>query len=157
MFKVLVVDDDQGLRTSVTGALSSTGKYEIDEAVDGLDAVTKVRAGNYSLVILDVDMPNLNGIDTLKFIKEHNPEIIVIILTAYSNIEDAVKAVKEGAYNYVAKPVKHAEITEIIEKALEAHDLIRKVAASSPILTMEGGRKFVGTSREMQKVFNIVN
>jgi DNA-binding NtrC family response regulator len=156
MLNVLVVDDDQGLRTSVKAALESAGKYHIDEAVNGLEAVTKVRAGQYNLVILDVDMPELNGIDALKFIKTHNPAIIVIVVTAYSNIEDAVRAVKDGAYNYIAKPVKHDQIIEMAEKAFEAHDLIEKVASSSPILTLEGGRKFVGTSREMQKVFNII-
>lgn len=157
MFKILVVDDDQGLRTSVIAALSGAGQYEIEEAEDGLQAVAKVRAGNFNLVILDVDMPNLNGIDALKFIKEHDPRIIVIILTAYSNIEDAVKVVKEGAYNYIAKPVRHADIIEMIEKAVEAHDLIEKVADSAPTVTVEGGRKFVGNSREMQKVFNIIS
>jgi two-component system response regulator HydG len=156
MLNVLVVDDDQGLRTSVSAALNSTGKYHIDEAANGLEAVAKVRAGKYSLVILDVDMPELGGLDALKFIKDHNPAIIVIIVTAYSNIEDAVSAVKEGAYNYIAKPVKHEQIIEMAEKAFEAHDLIEKVASSSPILTVEGGRKFVGSSREMQKVFNII-
>lgn len=156
MRNVLVVDDDQDLRTSVRAALDSTGKYKIDEAINGLEAVSKVRAGQYSLVILDVDMPELGGIDALKFIKDHNPAIIVIILTAYSNIEDAVRAVKDGAYNYIAKPVKHDLIIEMAEKAFEAHDLIEKVASSSPILTVEGGRKFVGSSREMQKVFNII-
>ncbi len=156
MRNVLVVDDDQGLRTSVRAALDSTGKYRIDEAVNGLEAVTKVRAGQYSLVILDVDMPELGGIDALKFIKDHNAAIIVIIITAYSNIEDAVRAVKDGAYNYIAKPVKHDLIIEMAEKAFEARDLIEKVASSSPILTVEGGRKFVGSSREMQKVFNII-
>jgi two-component system response regulator HydG len=156
MLNVLVVDDDQGLRTSVRSALEFTGLYKIEEAVDGLEAVTKVRAGKYSLVFLDVDMPQLNGIEALKFIKDHDASIIVIILTAYSNIEDAVKVVKEGAYNYIAKPVKHEDIVEMAEKAFEAHDLIEKVAASSPILTLEGGRKFVGSSREMQKVFNII-
>ncbi|MDZ4676143.1 MAG: sigma-54 dependent transcriptional regulator [Oligoflexia bacterium] len=157
MLKVLVVDDDQGLRTSVRAALSSANKFEIDEAADGLEAVTKVRAGGVSLVILDVDMPNLGGMDALKLIKEFNPGIIVIVLTAYSNIEDAVRAVKEGAYNYIAKPVKQTDIIEMIDKAMAAHDLIEKVASSSPILTLEGGRKFVGTSREMQKVFNIIH
>lgn len=157
MFKVLVVDDDQGLRTSIASALTSTGKFEVEEAADGLQAVAKVRAGQFGLVILDVDMPNLNGLEALKFIKDHNPAIIVIVLTAYSNIEDAVRAVKEGAYNYIAKPIKHSDIIEMIEKASEAHSLIERVADSSPILTLEGGRKFVGTSREMQKVFNIID
>ncbi len=157
MLKVLVVDDDQALRVSVKSALTSIGQYEIDEAADGLEAVAKVRAGQYSLVFLDVDMPNLNGLEALKFIKDHDPGIIVIILTAYSNIEDAVKAVKEGAYNYISKPVKQNEIIEITSKAFEAHDLITRVAASAPTLTLEGGQTFRSGSREMQKVFNIIN
>jgi two-component system response regulator HydG len=157
MFKVLVVDDDEGLRRSISATLATDKKYEVFEAADGLEAVTKVRAGKYDLVLLDVDMPNLNGMEALKFIKDHDPGIIVIILTAFSNIEDAVKVVKEGAYNYVAKPIKADEILDMLKKALDAHDLIKKVAASSPTLIVEGGRKFVGTSREMQKVFNIIN
>lgn len=157
MLKVLVVDDDAGLRASVVAALQSTGKYQIDEAVDGLQAVAKVRAGQYGLVFLDVDMPNLTGMEALKFIKEHDAGIVVIILTAYSNIEDAVKAVKEGAYNYISKPVKQADIIQMAENALEAHDLVERVAASAPTLTLEGGQKFQSGSREMQKVFNIIN
>ncbi|MCC6278356.1 MAG: sigma-54-dependent Fis family transcriptional regulator [Oligoflexia bacterium] len=157
MLKVLVVDDDAGLRTSLASSLASTKKFIVEEAEDGLKAVAKVRAGGISLVILDVDMPNLNGLEALKFIKEHDPRIIVIILTAYSNIEDAVRTVKEGAYNYLPKPIRHEELIEMIEKALEAHDLIQQIAASSPTLTLEGGRKFVGNSAEMQKVFNIID
>jgi DNA-binding NtrC family response regulator len=157
MLKVLVVDDDSGLRSSLTSSLTAAGKFQVDEAADGLQAVAKVRAGGVNLVILDVDMPNLTGLEALKFIKDHDPRIIVIILTAYSNIEDAVRAVKDGAYNYIAKPIKHDELILMIEKSVQAHDLIEQVAASSPTLTLEGGRKFVGNSVEMQKVFNIID
>jgi len=156
MLRVLVVDDDQGLRTSVKAALVSTGLYEVEEAEDGLKAVTRVKQGGINLAILDVDMPNLNGLDALKAVKEFDPGIVVIVLTAYSNIEDAVRAVREGAYNYVAKPIKHQEIIEMVEKAFEAHNLIEKIAASAPILT-EDGKRFIGTSSEMMKVFNIIN
>ncbi len=159
MTKVLVVDDDSALRASVKSALAASGKYEIEEAADGLEAVAKVKkaGADYSLVILDVDMPQLNGLEALKFIKEHDPRIIVIILTAHSRLEDAVKAVREGAYNYVSKPIKHSEILEMTERAFEAHDLVERVAASAPTLTLEGGQKFMSGSREMQKVFNIIN
>jgi DNA-binding NtrC family response regulator len=92
MLKVLVVDDDEGLRTSVKAALAQTGHYTVDEAADGLQAVTKVRQGGYSLAIVDVDMPNLNGLDALKLMKDFDAGIIVIVMTAYSNIEDAVRA-----------------------------------------------------------------
>ena len=156
MLRVLVVDDDQGLRFSVRETLAQAGGFEIDEAFDGLNAVEKVRAQNYDLVLLDVDMPRLNGLEALKLIKEHNPSTVVLIMTAYASIDDAVRAVKEGAYNYLSKPVKGEELVKLVEKALSAQSLISSVAASAPIL-MEAGRKIIGNTSEMQKVFNIIN
>lgn len=154
--RVLVVDDDQGLRFSVCETLVQAGGFEIDEAVDGLHALEKVKAQHYDLVILDVDMPRLNGLEALKLIKEHDPSTVVLILTAYATIDDAVHAVKEGAYNYLSKPVKGDELVKLIEKALKAQAMISNVAASAPVL-MEAGRKIIGNTAEMQKVFNIIN
>jgi len=154
--RVLVVDDDQGLRFSVRETLAQTGSFQVEEAVDGLDALEKIKAIRYDLVLLDVDMPRLNGMEALKLIKEHDPSIVVLIMTAYANINDAVSAVKEGAYNYISKPVKGDELLKLVERALCAHALISSVAASAPILT-EAGRKIIGNTAEMQKVFNIIN
>ena len=106
MFKVLVCDDDAGLRLSVKAALAATGRFEVDEAFDGVNAVEKIKSKIYNMVLLDVDMPRMSGMEALKVVKEHDPSIIVLILTAYANIDDAVRAVKEGAYNYISKPVK---------------------------------------------------
>lgn len=156
MVRVLVVDDDQGLRFSVRETLAQTGNFEVHEAVDGLDAIEKVRAGQFNLVLLDVDMPRLNGLEALKLIKEHDPSIIVLIMTAYANINDAVNAVKEGAYNYVSKPVNGDELIQLVDRALSAHAMISNIAASAPVL-MEAGRKIIGNTAEMQKVFNIIN
>ncbi len=156
MLRVLVVDDDQGLRFSVRETLVQAGGFEVDEAFDGLNAIEKVRAQHYDLVLLDVDMPRLNGLEALKLIKEHDPSTVVLIMTAYASIDDAVSAVKEGAYNYLSKPVKADELIKLAEKALSAQSLISSVAASAPILT-EAGRKIIGNSNEMQKVFNIIN
>lgn len=156
MLRVLVVDDDQGLRFSVRETLVQAGGFEVDEAFDGLNAIEKVRAQHYDLVLLDVDMPRLNGLEALKLIKEHDPSTVVLIMTAYASIDDAVSAVKEGAYNYLSKPVKADELIKLAEKALSAHSLISSVAASAPVLT-EAGRKIIGNSNEMQKVFNIIN
>jgi two-component system, NtrC family, response regulator HydG len=153
---VLVVDDDQGLRFSVRETLAQTGRFEVEEAVDGLAAIEKIRAKRFDLVLLDVDMPRLNGMDTLKLIKEHDPSIIVLIMTAFANIDDAVAAVKEGAYNYISKPVKNDELLKLVERALNAQAMISNIAASAPILT-EAGRKIIGNTAEMQKVFNIIN
>lgn len=156
MLKVLVVDDDQGLRFSVRETLAQAGGFEIDEAFDGLNAVEKIRAQHYDLVLLDVDMPRLNGLEALKLIKEHDPSTVVLIMTAYASIDDAVRAVKEGAYNYLSKPVKGDELVKLVEKALSAQSMISAVAASAPIM-MEAGRKIIGNTGEMQKVFNIIN
>lgn len=156
MFKVLVVDDDQALRESVKHNLLKVNHYEVDEAFDGLDAVEKVKRTEYDIVMLDVDMPRLNGIGALKQIKEHNPGIICIVMTAYATIDSAVAAVKEGAYNYLSKPVQGDELLQILEKAIMAHTLISSVAASSPVL-VEEGRKIIGNTAQMQKVFNIIN
>ena len=156
MLRVLVVDDDQGLRFSVRETLAQAGGFEIDEAFDGLNAVEKVRAGHYDLVLLDVDMPRLNGLEALKLIKEHDPSTVVLIMTAYASIDDAVRAVKEGAYNYLSKPVKGDELVKLVEKALSAQSMIAAVAGSAPIM-MEAGRKMIGNTSEMQKVFNIIH
>lgn len=154
--KVLVVDDDSGLRFSVAELLAASGGYDVEQAHDGLDAIEKIRAQRYDLVLLDVDMPRLNGLETLPLIKEHDPSIIVIVMTAYATIDDAVRVVKEGAFNYLAKPVKSDELLSLVERALQAQNLISSVAASAPILT-EAGRKIIGSTAEMKKVFNIIH
>ena len=106
MLKVLVADDDATLRLTVSSALLASGRFQVEEAVDGMDAVEKIKSGHYQLVLLDVDMPRMTGLEALKEIKEHDPSIIALIMTAYANVNDAVIAVKEGAYDYLSKPVK---------------------------------------------------
>lgn len=155
MYKVLVVDDDPGLRLSVRSALASTGRFEVEEAFDGVNAMEKVIAGSYNMVILDVDMPRMSGLEALRAIKERDPSILVLIMTAYANIDDAVRAVKEGAYNYVAKPIQAEDLINMVDKAIRAYSLISDVAASAPML-MESGREIIGNTAQMKKVFNII-
>ncbi len=157
MIKVLVVDDDPGLRLSVKSALSATGRFAVDEAFDGVNALEKIKAcPDFNVVILDVDMPRMNGLEALNAIKEMDPSILVLVMTAYANIEDAVKVVKEGAYNYVAKPVRSEELIQMLDRALSAYSMISEIAASSPMM-FESGRKIIGNTDQMKKVFNIIN
>ncbi len=156
MLKVLVADDDQGLRLSVKSALLSTRRFDVDEAFDGINAIEKIKAGQFDIALLDVDMPRLNGLETLKLIKEHNPGIIVIVMTAFATIDHAVQAVKDGAYNYLSKPVASEDLIALMDRSIAAMNMISNVAASSPVL-MEGGRKFIGNNQQMQKVFNIIH
>lgn len=153
---VLVVDDDEGLRKALRGVLLSSDKYLVEEAFDGINALEKIKQQSFDIVLLDVDMPRLSGLEALKQIKALNPETIVLIMTAFATIDSAVQAVKDGAYNYLAKPVSGDELMEILDKAVEAHRLISNVAVSSPIL-MEHGRKIIGNTAQMQKVFSIID
>lgn len=155
MLKVLVVDDDQGLRQSIKSSLLSTGRFEVEEAFDGVNAVEKFKTGKHAVVLLDVDMPRLRGLEALKQIKELEPATIVIMLTAHATLEDAVQAVKDGAYNYLSKPVTTEQLIELLDKAFQAHRLITHIAASSPVM-LEAGRKIIGNTTQMQKVFNII-
>src|SRR3954468_19551929 len=156
MFRVLVVDDDADLRLSVASALSEN-HYLVDQARDGEEGVNRVRAGNYQLVLLDVNMPNMSGLEALKEIKSHDPSIIVIILTAFSNVRDAVEATKEGAYNYLEKPIKAENLVYLIDKALKAQAQVRNMSLSAPAFKLPNGTDFVGQSNEMKKVFAVID
>lgn len=155
MFKVLVCDDDAGLRLSVKAALVATGRFEVDEAFDGVNAVEKIKSKTYNMVLLDVDMPRMSGMEALKAVKEHDPSIIALILTAYANIDDAVRAVKEGAYNYVSKPIKSEDLVAMVDRAINAYSLISQATASFP-MQVEPGREIIGHTAQMKKVFNVI-
>jgi two-component system, NtrC family, response regulator HydG len=156
MFKVLVVDDDADLRLSVASALSEN-HFLVDQAKDGEECVNRVRAGQYDLVLLDVNMPRMSGLEALKEIKTHDPSIICIMLTAFSNVRDAVEATKEGAYNYLEKPIKAENLVYLVEKALKANNMVKNLTLSSPVFKMPSGTDFIGQSTEMKKVFSVID
>ncbi|PIP92756.1 MAG: two-component system response regulator [Bdellovibrio sp. CG12_big_fil_rev_8_21_14_0_65_39_13] len=157
MHKVLVVDDDKVLQDSVKSALEYHN-FQVDVADNGKEAVNAVTTSKYDLVVMDVNMPEMDGIEALQHIKQYDPTIIVIILTAYSNVGDAVKAVKEGAYNYLEKPISSENLVALIKRALKARSLVETSLFSAPALSLGGTNddKFVGQSDEMKKVFNVI-
>lgn len=157
MQKILVVDDDEGLRFVVTSALGEAN-YVVEQAQDGEEAITKVRASNYNLVLLDVNMPRMNGMECLKQIKSYDPSIIVIMLTAFSNIKDAIESTKEGAFNYLEKPIKAENLVALIDRALRAHNMVKAVSFSAPVFDIPSTPNpgFVGQSAEMKKIFAII-
>ncbi len=155
MFNVLVVDDDSGLRTAVASALSEQN-YRVDQASNGEEAINKVQAGDYKLVLLDVNMPKMSGIEALKEIKAFDPSIICIILTAFSNIKDAVEATKLGAYNYLEKPISAENLVYLVDKALKAKSMVESMSYSAPQIQLADGTDFVGQSNEMKKIFEVI-
>ncbi len=157
--KVLIVDDEAELRKSLASILTSSITdldFEIEEASNGKEAVTKIIAGDHDLVLMDVRMPEMNGLEALAKIKAHTPSTFVVIVTAHSNLQDAVVAIKEGAYDYVEKPVQAQRLTEIVRKSLEAKEMVSSLALSNPIFDDDVDSEFVGRSQKMREVFDLI-
>lgn len=156
MFRVLVVDDDNALRLTVSSAFSERN-YEVEQACNGEEAVNKVMASKYDLVILDVNMPKMSGLEALKQIKAYDGSIICIMITAYSNVKDAVEAVRQGAYNYLEKPIKSEDLVALVDRALKAQSIVKAVSLSAPATTAGENRGLVGGSSEMKRIFTLIN
>lgn len=156
MWTLLVVDDDADLRNTVSAALSAES-YRVDQAKDGEEAVNRIRANRYDMVLLDVQMPHMSGMEALKEIKHHDPSIIVMMLTAFSNIHDAVEATKQGAFNYLEKPIKAENLVYLVEKAFKAHHMAKNMSLVAPSVTLAGGTEAVSQDSEMKSIFELVD
>ncbi len=115
---ILVVDDDRAHRTMLKTLLGGWG-YAVTEADDGAAAVAAVREEPFDLVLMDIRMINVSGIEALTEIKAFNPAIPVILMTAYASVETAVEALKKGAYDYLTKPLDFDELRLTIRRAME--------------------------------------
>ncbi|MBX3035077.1 MAG: sigma-54-dependent Fis family transcriptional regulator [Bdellovibrionaceae bacterium] len=155
----LIVDDENELRRSVVSILQSAVPevaFHIDEAGNGLEALNHVKSKDYDLVLMDVRMPEMDGLEALTLIKEHDPRTFVVIMTAHANLNDAVAAIREGAYDYLEKPVKPEALSEIVRKALEARELVSNLALSNPVFDDDVESEFVGGTSKMKEVFNLI-
>ena len=157
---VLIVDDEAELRKSVASVLTSTMPeflFNVKEAADGREALAQVEADDFDLVLMDVRMPEMSGLEALGGIKRLDPRIFVVIMTAHSNLQDAVTAIREGAYDYVEKPVQPEKLAHIVKKALETQEMVSSLAVSAPILDDDVDSEFVGASKKMREIFDLIN
>ena len=122
---LLVADDDPGLRESLERTLTREG-YRVVVASDGRAALERLQAGGVDLVLTDLKMPGLSGIELLHAVKAIAPDVDVILLTAFGTIEEAVKAMKDGAYDFLTKPVQRAQLGRVIHQAVERRALIQQ-------------------------------
>jgi two-component system response regulator PilR (NtrC family) len=155
MAKILVVDDDQGMREFMEIMLTKEG-YDITTADSPVKAINLCRKTAYDLVITDLKMPKIDGIEFLKTIKDHRPETVVILITAYASGETAVNAMKEGAYDYVEKGGNIEELKQIIRQALLKNGLVSENQVPKNETSEASFCGMIGTSREMAKVFSTI-
>jgi two-component system response regulator HydG len=153
---ILVVDDDLAHRTMLRTLLASWG-YEVSEADDGRAAIEAVHGQPFDLVLMDIRMIHVSGIEALEEIKAFNPAIPVILMTAYASVETAVEALKKGAYDYLTKPLDFDELKLAIARAME-HSRLKE---ENQLLRESLGLKFdrrnlIGRSAVMTKLLETV-
>jgi len=120
--QILVVDDEPGMRDMLQHELQLQG-YGVETAKDGLNALEKISRQKFQLAICDINMPGLDGLETLEAMQQRDPDIEVIMITGYATIETAVRAMRAGAYDFVQKPFNLQEIMILVEKSLERSEL----------------------------------
>lgn len=115
--KILVVDDEDALRTVLSAELNSEG-YDVGTAADGMEALTELRKSPYDLVLLDIKMPNMNGFEVLKVIKEQYAGTKVIMLTGFADLKNAIESKKLGAEDFVSKPYDLVDLLTTIDRVM---------------------------------------
>lgn len=154
--RLLIVEDEDTLRSSLKRVFIREG-YEVDVAPDAETAIELVREKVYDLIVTDIILPNMDGIELLKHIKEEIPEQIVIIITAFASLETAVESLRAGAYDYVVKPIIHEEIKQIVRNALKQKTLQKEnLYLKRQIKRQYDFSKIIGESDSMRKIINEV-
>ena len=154
--RILVVDDEESMREFLCILLQRDG-YLVEAVGDGQQAINRLKDQTFDLIISDIKMPRLDGFGVLDYVKDRCPGTAMIMITAFSTTEQAVDAMKKGAYDYITKPFKNEEIRLVVENALERMDLRRENLQ----LKKELGQRFsfsniIGKSKVMQDVYNLI-
>ena len=156
MEKILVVDDEQGLREVLNIMLKRSG-YAVTLASDGEEAISHLQREIFDLVITDLKMPKVGGLEVLKAVKASSPETVVLMITAFSSAESAVEAMKHGAYDYLTKPFQVDEVQLIIRNAMERRRLsTENMLLKRELASQSSFSQIIGQSEAMQKVYDVI-
>lgn len=156
-FKALIIDDDESIRFVLDKGLKKKG-YSVDLAQNGFEGIKKIKKGeDYFIVFLDIFMPDMNGLDVLKKIKQIKPGLFVVIMTAQGTMKNTIEAMQQGAYDYITKPFDLEEIymlAEKVSKQIEQHKRIDSLETELKERFEVG--EIIGKSRKMQEIFKLI-
>jgi DNA-binding NtrC family response regulator len=154
-FTILLADDDQPQREMLSGSLKNQG-YNVFEAGNGIEALEIIKSETVDLLLTDLRMPELDGVELLKEVHQLNPLLEVIVMTAFGTVEVAVEAMQNGAYNFITKPVDLVSLKIQIERALE-HKLLKEEVIELKARSGETTSKnLIAKSEEMREVLGVV-
>lgn len=153
MPKILIIDDEESIRKSIREILEYE-KYEVDEAKDGMEGVIKVKGATYDVILCDIKMPKMDGIEVLERIRLLSPEAAVVMISGHGNIDTAVGALKEGAYDYIPKPLDLNRLLVSVRNALDRTNLV----AETKVLRkkVSRGYEMIGESDGIAKVKEMI-
>jgi two-component system response regulator HydG len=155
--QILVVDDEVGIRESLRMILEKEG-YAVQTASNADEAFRILRAGGVDLLITDIRMAGMDGVELLKLSKSVSPHSEVIMITGYASVDSAVETMKEGAYDYITKPFKKADILRAVHKAIEKQTLaLDNINLKRQVETLESGLIVGANSLQMKAVLNLVH
>jgi two-component system response regulator HydG len=154
--RILVIDDDESMRDSCRQALArKAGRVEV--AGDGLTGLEILEKEAFDLVILDLKMPGLSGMEVLNRIKQEYPEVVVIVITGYATVESAVEAMKQGAYDFLPKPFTPDSLRAIVERALNKRELVlENILLRSELEASVGSDVIIGQSEPMRNIEEVL-
>ncbi len=156
MPSILVIDDKESMRNMLAKTLEAEG-YEVDIARDGEIGLEKTREKRFDLVLTDLKLPKMDGLEVLSSIKDSDPETAVIVMTAYGTIETAVQAIKQGAFDFLAKPFDVDHLNVLIQRALENRRLLAEnVLLREELAQSLGFTEIIGKSEKMKEVTRLV-
>ncbi|MCL5063081.1 MAG: sigma-54 dependent transcriptional regulator, partial [Nitrospirae bacterium] len=152
MSKILVIDDQKTVCYSLQRFLQSEG-YNVHTATSGEDALSVLNDVKPDLVIMDVRMPEMDGLEVLRKIKESHPKVQVIMMTAFSTTEKAIEAIKLGAYDYLAKPFDNDELLIRAKDAIKTREMMEEVVTFDEVKDYAGGERIIGKSPQMLDIY----
>jgi DNA-binding NtrC family response regulator len=153
---IMIVDDELIVRDSLTKWFREDG-YRVEAAESAAAALKKLQARCCMLMLVDIKMPGMDGIELLQRVKEIDKNVIVIIITAFASVDTAVKALKEGAHDYITKPIDPDHLDHIVEKALKQHELaLENVRLRGVVSELAGASEIIGESPEMKKILGLI-
>ncbi|HBD07148.1 MAG TPA: Fis family transcriptional regulator, partial [Syntrophobacteraceae bacterium] len=155
--RILVVDDEPLVCLSLTNWLKEEN-YLARAVEDGPKAIAAVQADKWDIVLLDLKMPGMDGLEVLRQIKSLAPQTVVVMMTAYASIASSVEAMKEGAYDYIVKPLDVEELTMMLHKIVEHQQLVTEnILLRKQVNERYSFEDIIGKSEPMQRVFEMVS
>ena len=155
-FKIAVVDDEVIVIREIKRGLAKQG-YDVETFLDGESALERLTQSDFDLLLSDLRLPGISGLDLLKAVRQHNPQCETILITAHGTVDSAIEAIRSGAFHYVTKPIKMNELRLLVKRALDKVTLVReKEALKEELFAQTRPTEIIGNSKAMHDVFRLI-